>query len=385
MAYAFQSQALVNEVASQTAGLKALGEITTSNLVTFAETLSTDKDLMSEFMTGLNNVLGRTITRIQEFEYQTRAIMKNEDEFGAVRRKIDFKSHEAVNNPSWDPNAKTNVFDVESQTEILNRMFYTTLNTWEFSDAIPAYQLYTSFSNAAEMDAFISGYYMNIQNAYNKSFSDLTNLACDVAIAGCLLSKTAAMKVNVLSLYNTAHNTNLTFPACLEDSDFLSFASEEIYQVIQNLNTPTAVYHEEDINRQTNKSNLVVEILSNFATKCRFRLYGPTFNVQFVQLGMAYEEVKFWQAPGTNFDVLSCSTVHISDKHYITNENSTGTVNQSGIIAFVHDKWAVSSLQTRMRSYSTFDTHRERIITERKADKAFAVDLTENAVVFYCA
>ena len=70
----------------------------------------------------------------------------------------------------------------------------------------------------------------------------------------------------------------------------------------------------------------------------------------------------------------------------ISNEKiDEAPVSKTGILAFVHDYDSVASIIYRRRSHSIYNPRAERFNIFEKADKGYAVDLSENAVVFYIA
>ena len=139
-----------------------------------------------------------------------------------------------------------------------------------------------------------------------------------------------------------------------------------------------------DIPRFTPADKLVVEILGKFASATASYLDINTYHKELVALPM-YEEVAYWQGSGTGFGFNDVSTVSIVNESLATAGNETGTITQSGIIAFVHDVDAVASIIMNRRSNSIYNPRAERFNIFEKADKGYAVDLTENGVVFYIA
>ena len=136
---------------------------------------------------------------------------------------------------------------------------------------------------------------------------------------------------------------------------------------------------ETDIPRHTPSDKAVVEILGLFASASDTYLQADTYHKELVALPN-YEKVVYWQAAGTSFNFEDVSKINI------TNSNiDAGAVEQGGILAFVHDVDSCASIIYRRRSHSIYNPRAERYNIFEKADKGFAVDLSENAVVFYIA
>ena len=146
----------------------------------------------------------------------------------------------------------------------------------------------------------------------------------------------------------------------------------------------STLYNAEDIPRHTPDDKLVVEILGQFASATASYLESDTFHNELVKLPR-YEEVPYWQGTGTSFAFEDVSKIDITNSELITAQNSTGTISQTGIIAFVHDYDAVASIIYRRRTKTLYNPRAERMNIYMKCDKGYAVDLSENGVVFYMA
>ena len=127
--------------------------------------------------------------------------------------------------------------------------------------------------------------------------------------------------------------------------------------------------------RFTKKEDMVVEILADFATATSSYLESGTYHKELVALPL-YEEVDCWQGSGTEYDFASTSKV------FIKNDDTGINVEQSGIIAFVHDKEKCGLSYDRIRTKSIYNPIGERTLYSHKADKGYYVDPTENGVVF---
>ena len=135
-----------------------------------------------------------------------------------------------------------------------------------------------------------------------------------------------------------------------------------------------------DIPRHTPSDKVVVEILGLFASASDTYLQADTYHKELVALPN-YEKVVYWQGSGTGFAFDDVSKINITN----ANIDSKAAVVQGGILAFVHDVDSVASIIYRRRSHSIYNPRAERFNIFEKADKGYAVDLSENAVVFYIA
>ena len=374
-----QIHLMVNDAAKESLGDKAIAVKDTGTLVSLGEQVFDSSKDKEAFYKTLTNRIGRTVIAIRQFEIANRSVMRDEMEWGVIYQKISYKLRNAVENPSWNTTTQADPFDVEPQTEVVQKLF-SVMGTYSYEDSIPDYQLYTAFSGESQMGAFISGIYTNMYNALKLAEANTANLAVNTYMAGALKSTKPTMARNLLSEYNTKYTKTLTVEAALVDIDFLKFASKEINDTVKEMQAPSSIFNAEGIPRQTTKDKMVVEVLGKFASATASYLQADTYHKELVELPR-YEEVAYWQAPGTSYDFADVSAIDV--QHAKIAEGAE--VKQSGIIAFVHDYDAVASVIYRRRSNSIYNPRAERFNIFEKADKGYAVDLSENGVVFYLA
>ena len=379
-----QIYTLVNDAAAEALGKSAITAKDTGSLVSLGNVVFSSTANTEQFYKSLVDRIGRTVIAIRKFKGKNRSVKRDDLAWGIMYQKISFKTKTAVENPSWNTEGgQVNPFDINRSTEVVQKLF-SVMGTWSYEDNFPLYQLFTAFTNEAAMGAFISGISTNIENSLTIAEDALANLAVSTNIAGVLISGKTAQKRNLLTEYNTLTGSNLQANSCLYDASFLKYASYQINDTVKNIMNPSASFNAEGIDRQTMSENLVVEVLGKYSAATASYLESDTYHKELVALPR-YEEVSYWQAPGTNFDFADVSKIDIVNANLKTVGNETGSIAQSGIIAFIHDIDSCASIITRFRDYSYPNNRDESMNIIKKADKGYMVDLSENAVVFYVA
>lgn len=372
---------LVNDAAKEALGSQAITVKDTSTLVSLGDQVLSSDATRDLYLGKLCDRIGRTAIAIRAYSAQVRNVKRDELDWGLFYQKISYKKHESVENPSYNFATQANPFDVVPQTEVVQKLF-AVMGTWSYEDVIPDTQLFTAFTSASAMGAFISGIYTNIDNSLAVDEEDLANLAVNTYMAGALKSTQSAQHRNLLAEYNTAitaaGGTALTVATALKSSDFLKFASREIKTVVGNMKKMSTVYNGEGIPRHTPEDKMVVEVLGQFASATATYLESDTYHKELVALPR-YEEVAYWQASGTGFAFGDVSSINVQNEKI----NGGVAVKQSGIIAFVHDYDAVASFINKPRRSSIYNPRAERTNVFYKATKGYGVDLSENGVVFY--
>lgn len=369
---------MVNDAAKEALGQQAVTVKDTGSLVSLGEQIQVTENVETFYKTLVNRI-GRTVVAVRAFEISERSVMRNEMEWGVIYQKISFKPRDAVENPSWKTETQANPYDIEPQTTVVQKLF-SVMGTYSYEDSIPDYQLFTAFTTPAAMAAFISGIYTNMYNYLKIAEANLANLAVNTYMAGAMSGTNAAQKRNLLKEYNDKFTKTLTVEQALTDASFLKFASKTINDTIKQFTSPSAIFNAEGIVRQTTKDKLVVEVLSQFATATTSYMESDTYHNELVKLPR-YEEVNYWQGSGTGFSFEDVSTIDIQNAKIADGAE----VKKTGIVAFVHDYDAVASIIYRRRSNSIYNPRAERYNVMEKADKGYAVDLSENGVVFYMA
>lgn len=380
MANVNQIYSIVNDSAAEALGKSAITAKDTGTLVSLGNQVFSSDTNKEQFYKALTNRIGKTVIAVREYAAKTRAVKRDELEWGAIYQKISYKWKNATANASWETETQANPFDVEIGTEAVQKLF-SMIGTYSYEDSIPDYQLFTAFTSAAAMGAYISGIYTNMKNALEVADENLANLAVATNIAGVIKKGKATQKRNLLAEYKTVSgDATITVANALTNPNFIKYATREIKTVIDNMTQMSTLYNAEvDIPRHTPSDKAVVEILGLFASASDTYLQADTYHKELVALPN-YEKVVYWQASGTGFAFEDVSKINI------TNANiDTKAVVQGGILAFVHDIDSCASIIYRRRSHSIYNPRAERYNIFEKADKGYAVDLSENAVVFYIA
>lgn len=387
MALVKQISQLVNDAVKDALGKNAtLTTLDATDVVSMGKLIS-QYDAFEPFYKSLTNRIARTVYFVRTYEGRTRSVLRDEHEYGAFIQKVYYTMPDAVDNPTWAiPDAQgkyhqASPYDVEG-TVAISSLIYGGKGTWTIEIIRPVEQIKSAFTSPAEMAGFIDGIYITIENSFKLEEERLTALAVNTAMASALQGGKAR---NLLAEYNTMHtNATLTVAECLENLDFLKYASKEINLTIDNMGTMSTVYNKAGYATFTTKENLVVEMLSHYASANDMYLQADTFHNELTKLPN-FEKVPYWQSSGDKFSFESCSSIKVKHSDLVSDSNATGVVEQGGIICFVHDIENVAAYFGNRRSWELFNQRSDVMVHGEKADKGFAVDNHANGVVFYVA
>ena len=389
MALIKQISQIVNDAFKDAmAGNSAVTEADTSTLVSMGNTI--DKfDAYDQFYKALVNRIVKTVYFIRKYEPSKRSVLRDEHEYGAFVQKVYYKMPDAVNDPAYavttdaQSYAQQSPYDVETVVAVESAI-YGGQGVWSIEIIRPVVQLKQAFTSDSAMQSFINGIYMTVDNRMAKDIEDVENLAVSTAIADAYQSGNSR---NLLKEYNTAHTDGtLTVAQALESLDFLKFASKEINQTIKFMGKLSTAYNAKGYETFTSRDNMVVEVLTHFASAANFYLQSDTYHNNLTSLPR-YEEVTFWQGQDKNQSFDVSSAINVKNDGLVSEEpsNPTGVVSAKGIIAFIHDVENVACYFGERRTWEMYNPRSEVMIHGEKARKGYAVDGHANAVVFYLA
>jgi len=392
MAYLIKQIApLINDIVEDLTGKSAaIQTLDTSDVVSLGKAIDT-LDLYEGFFSSLVNRLAKTVYFIRVYEgSRSRSILRDEHEYGAFIQKVYFTAPDVVDNSEYlIPDAATgkytqhSPYDVDTTVTVTARIF-SAQGTFSLNIVRPVDQIRTAFLSDAEMIRFIDGIYVAIENKIQ--------IALDGLIAAAI-STGLAMDINGGSVRNLLTEYNGKYPDAtiadaehaMIDADFLRFASKEIKQTIKYMRDMNTAFNIGGYETFTPDDRLVVEVLSEAAASFDSYLNSDTFHDDLVKLPR-YEEVNAWQYVGqTGGTFAERSSIKIKHDDFITEDNPTGTITASGIIAFVHDIEHVAAYFGHRRTWEKYNEMDDVYIHGESARKGYGVDPNANGVAFVVA
>lgn len=392
MAIVNQISALINDTIEDMTGQSASAQaLDTTSIVSLGKSIAS-LDLTENFYRNLVNRIAKTVYFIRVYDGpRTRAILRDEHEYGAFVQKVYFTAPDVVDNPeqsvaTWSGSPETVAYAQHSPYGVsavvsVDAKIFGGQGTFALEIVRPVDQIRTAFLSDAEMMRFIDGIYLAIENKIKLAEEALVSDAVCTAMAADI---NGGKVRNLLTEYNTLYpNVAITDEdVAMTDPDFLKYAAKEINQTINYMQDMSTAYNVNGYMTFTDKDNLVVEMLSDAAASFDSFLYADTFHKDLVELDN-FEKVNKWQftgqAGGGFANVSKISVVHDEFK---TVSNPTGAVVQDGIIAFVHDIEHVAAYFGHRRSWEIFNPRDDVYVHGETARKGYGVDLNANGIVF---
>lgn len=390
-----QIYTLINSVSKEVLGRTDIVTEDLTGIVDLGEEVF-NQSAVDNYIKSLVNHIGKVIFVNRPYAGKVPSVLMDAWEFGSVLEKISADVPEAEENDTW------NLTDGQSYDQdvfhkpTVTAKFFNSKVTFEVPVSITERQVKESFSNAAQLNGFISMIYAAVEKSMTIKADALimrtinnmiaeTVLADAVAFGGTagnltnadLSSASTARCVNLLKLYNdkTGAETPLTAAKAITDPDFIRFASYVMGTYADRLQSISTVFNVGGKERFTPKDMLHVVLLSDFAKAAQTYLYSDTFNRGDVLLPQA-ETVPFWQGSGQNYEFASTGNINIK-------ESGGKAVEISGVLGVMFDRDALGVCNLDRRVTTNYNAKAEFFNNYYKFDAGYFNDTNENFVVFF--
>lgn len=399
-----QIYTIINSVSSEVLGKTDIVQDDLTGIVDLGTEVF-NANAVDNYVKSLVNHIGKVIFVNRPYAGKVPSVLMDAWEFGSVLEKISADVPEAEENDTW------NLTDGQSYDQdvfhkpTVTAKFFNSKVTFEVPVSITERQVKESFSNAAQLNGFISMIYAAVEKSMTIKADALimrtiNNMIAETVLAdakafgataaGNMAGASTARCVNLLKLYNdkyfpatpgtgsgapTPNPDALTAAKAITDPDFIRFASYVMGTYADRLQSISTMFNVGGKERFTPKDMLHVVLLSDFAKAAQTYLYSDTFNRGDVLLPQA-ETVPFWQGSGKNYDFAS--TGHIKVK-----ETGGKDVEITGVLGVMFDRDALGVCNLDRRVTTNYNAKAEFFNNYYKFDAGYFNDTNENFVVFF--
>lgn len=392
-----QIYTLINSVSGEVLGRTDIVQDDLTGIVDLGKEVF-NQSAVDNYVKSLVNHIGKVIFVNRPYAGKVPSVLMDAWEFGSVLEKISADVPAAEENDTWDlTDGQTYSQDVFHKPTVTAKFFNSKV-TFEVPVSITERQVKESFSNAAQLNGFISMIYAAVEKSMTIKADALimrtinnmiaeTVLADAVAFGGTagnmtnadLSSASTARCVNLLKLYNdktgASAGAKLTAAKAITDPDFIRFASYVMGTYADRLQSISTVFNVGGKERFTPKDMLHVVLLSDFAKAAQTYLYSDTFNRGDVLLPQA-ETVPFWQGSGKNYEFASTGNIKVK-------ESGGKAVEISGVLGVMFDRDALGVCNLDRRVTTNYNAKAEFFNNYYKFDAGYFNDTNENFVVFF--
>ena len=380
-----QIYSLMNDVTGEILGKSDLLQEDLSNVVDVGTEIFNGSSI-DNYVRSLVNHIGRVIFVNRPYSGNTPSILRDGWEYGSVLEKIQAEMPTAEENETWEledgASYDPNVF----YKPTVSAKFFNKRVTFEIPMSITERQVKESFSNAAQLNGFISMLYNAVDKSMTVKIDSLIMRTIDNMVAETvyaeygaanLNSKSTVKAVNLLYLYNQRYGKSLTASNAITDPDFIRFAAYQMGVYKSRLSKISTLFNVGGKDRFTPEDMLHVVMLSDFRNAANVFLQSDVFHNQFTQLVNA-ETVPYWQGSGQGYDFNDIAKIYVT-----TSDNHNVTV--TGVLGVMFDRDALGVCNLDRRVTTNYNAKAEFFNYWHKFEAGYFNDFNENFVVFFVA
>lgn len=375
----------VNTATQEVIGESGLVAEDLSNLVDVGQAIF-DANALDKYVKSLVNHIGKVIVVDRVYKGQAPKVLMDGWEFGSVLEKIATGLPEATENESWElQNGASYDPNIFYKPDV-NVKFFNKKVTFEINMSFAEKQVRQSFSNATQLNAFVSMLYNSVAKSLSVKLEALIMRTINNMIGetiydeyqgGSLSAKSGVKAINLLYLYkqDVDPNSTLTGTTCIYDKAFIRYANYVMGITATRLAKMSTLFNIGAQPRFTPSDMLHVVLLNEFAKASDSYLASDTYHEQFVALPK-HDVVAYWQGSGTDYALANTSKINVTtaDSHSVEAYAILG-------VMFDHDALGVANEDNRVTS--NYNPKAEFYTNFNKFDAQYFNDFNENFVVFF--
>lgn len=380
-----QIYAIMNTVTGEILGDSVVVNEDLSNIVDVGTAIF-NASAIDNYVKSLVNHIGRVIFVNRPYSGNVPSVLMDGWEYGSVLEKISAELPDATENESWEltdgASYDPNIF----YKPTVSAKFFNKRVTFEIPMSFTERQVKESFSNAEQLNGFLSMLY----NAVDKSMTvkvdalvmrTINNMIGETVKAdfpgGTYTGDSGVKAVNLLYLYNQRYGTSLTAGNAITEPDFIRFASYEMGVYMSRMSKISTLFNIGGKDRFTPSDMLHVVMLADFKKAANVFLQSDVFHDSFTELPNA-DVVPYWQGSGTGYAFNDISALNIKTA-------SGSTVEISGILGVMFDRDALGVTNLDRRVTTNYNPKAEFYNNWYKFDAGYFNDTNENFVLFFVA
>lgn len=368
---------LVNTAAKAVAGEITLPKEDLTNLVDVGKSIQNALGVES-FYKALVNRIGKMYFVDRPYTGMLPKVFKDSWQFGSIVGKIQADDMEVTENESWEIVNGADYSPYVVNLPIISSKFWNKMVTFELDITTPTHQIEQSFTSVDEMNRFLSMVQTTVYNSMQARIEACVYRTIDNFMAA-VINNNGASVVHLLTLYTAESGVTLTAEAAMLNQDFLQWAAKKLGIYKKRLASRTSVFNLGGKRRFTPANLLHCVILSDFAESVKNKSYGNTYHEEFVTLPL-YEEVPYWQAPGTSFAWGDISKIDVVAN--VDSDGTTASVSKANIVAVMFDDDALGVLQPRKRVTTQYNPKIEAYSDFHKWESRYFNDFNEQFLLF---
>jgi len=372
---------IMNSITQEILGETAVVKEDLSNIVDMGKAIldATDVD---NYVKKLVDKVGKVVFQDRKYSGSVPSVFMDGWEFGSVMQKITAELPEAneLNDYGLQDGQSYDV-NIFYQPKVENK-FYNSKVGFEIPLSFTEKQVKSAFNSPTELNAFLSMLVTTVENSITVKVDALimrtiNNMIIKTVKAehptGNDFSGSKTKVVNLLELFNGIKGGSLKANECMNDMDFMRFATYYINLHTERMAKMSKLFNVGGKARFTPKEKLVTVFLTDFKMSAETLAINPLLNSNEQSLPMA-DLVPYWQGSGQAYEFDEISRINI--------EHDGDVVDIKGVIGVMFDRDALGVANLDKRVTTNYNAKGEFYNNYYKFDAGYFNDLNENFVVF---
>lgn len=380
-----QIYALVNAATQKILGETEVLAEDLSNVVDIGKAI-VNSDNVDNYVKALVNHIGKVVFVNRLYAGGVPSVLMDSWEYGSILEKVSTKLPDAEESDSWKLTGGVDYSPNTFYKPEVSVKFFNNRTTFEIPLSFTEMQVKESFSNAAQLNGFISMLTTSIENSMTVKLDALImRTICNMAaqtfndgIPDGDLGKTSAKAVNLLKLYNDEYSKTLAVENALTDPDFIRYATYQMGLYSDRMTKISTLFNVGGKERFSPKDLQRVVLLSDFSKASETFLLSNAQNMEKVVLPK-HDAVPYWQGSGTDYGFDSVSKVAVT----IPDGETTANIVVTGVLGVIFDRDALGVSNLDRRVTTNYNPKGEFYTNFYKFDAGFFNDLDENFILFF--
>lgn len=393
MAFNEQANQFLNAAADQAKGKTAIDTQTYDNLIQEAgEATLGEKEQFLAQLSG--RIIDTMYTDASWTDKYGDIFFQNSEEFGAIVQIINTEMPEVRENRAWDQitSGVTTIGSNVVYLPVVREQLAGGTSSWAIPYALTGTQLNAAFTSAGNLRRFESYVIMSAENAAKYHLARMSAANRNNYIMEKLAKGNSATNINYVNLvaeYNAYTGKSLTAQQFLNNTDGCLRWVNKICKKYKALLTDMTTLFTLDAN-STGKfipaDRFTFTMISDFAALLESELYSTTWHDNFVTL-KGYREIPSWQGlrgASTTLSFNDLTTIDAERDNSVLGD-SGASINMSGIVGLMVDRWAIMHTVVRHRTGVQRDDIKDITLFEHQYTDRYINNLMLNGLVFTVA
>ena len=387
-----QVYSLVNASTKEILGETDIVKQDLSNIVDIGSSII-DSNNVDNYVKSLVDHIGKVIFVNRPYAGSVPNVLMDKWEFGSVLEKISADLPEAVENKSWELSNGVDYSPNVFYKPTVSAKFYNSKITFEVDMSFTEKQVKESFSNAEQLNAFVSMLYNAVERSMTVKIDSLVMSTINNAIAQVVnnampevsdgdysQATSTPQAINLLKTYNDTFTKTLTKTSCLTDPDFLKWCCITLSTYAKRMSRMSTLFNVGGKPRFTPTEDLNIIMLQDFYANMRVNLVSDIKNKEDLLLPTDITTIPYWQGSGNDYSSAKVAKINVAIK---TGDSTTKDIEMGGIMAVMFDRNALGVCNEDRRVTTNYNPKAEFYNNFYKFDCSYFNDLDENFIVFF--